>query len=281
MPDALWYFAAGAGDPTAVVAAPVLARASDWAGQLRGLGYEAMPAATGRDALVAAFDPVDRAAAGGRSCSTATSASRSSAKWCIQLRSADRTARVPIIIAASPEHLPHAQRIAADDPLVLAAPRPRRRSCVFDELVERALALSTQPLADRPTRTQQAAQALDWIAKLLAAGAPYDELRRDGSLVNRTLFVPELDGTVDPRPGGARHGRQPSRAGRLRQLAVGADRKPSPAAEALAASVAKFGIQLTREQILRQYDRYNASETADADTQQVLGSILDVLEKKK
>jgi hypothetical protein len=32
--------------------------------------------------------------------------------------------------------------------------------------------------------------------------------------------------------------------------------------------------------VLRQYDRYNASETADADTQQVLGQILDILEKK-
>jgi hypothetical protein len=30
-----------------------------------------------------------------------------------------------------------------------------------------------------------------------------------------------------------------------------------------------------------QYDRYNASESADADTQQVLSSVLDAIEKKK
>ena len=44
--------------------------------------------------------------------------------------------------------------------------------------------------------------------------------------------------------------------------------------------VATHGVQLKREQILVQYDRYNASETADAATQKVLGRGLDVSEKK-
>jgi hypothetical protein len=52
------------------------------------------------------------------------------------------------------------------------------------------------------------------------------------------------------------------------------------AADALAASVKRFGVQLKREQIVRQYDRYNASETADKPTQEVMGRILDVIEKK-
>ena len=52
------------------------------------------------------------------------------------------------------------------------------------------------------------------------------------------------------------------------------------AAAALTASVDRYGLQLTREQILEQYSRYNASETADADTQQVLSKILDILERK-
>ena len=50
------------------------------------------------------------------------------------------------------------------------------------------------------------------------------------------------------------------------------------AAAAFQRSIARSGILLTEEEILRQYDRYNASATADAGTQQVLGSLLDALE---
>jgi hypothetical protein len=52
------------------------------------------------------------------------------------------------------------------------------------------------------------------------------------------------------------------------------------AADALAVSVQQAGKLLTSQEILRQYDRYNASETADADTQAVLGQVLDIFEAK-
>ena len=37
---------------------------------------------------------------------------------------------------------------------------------------------------------------------------------------------------------------------------------------------------LTREEIARQYERYNQSATADRETQKVLGSILDTFERQ-
>jgi hypothetical protein len=37
---------------------------------------------------------------------------------------------------------------------------------------------------------------------------------------------------------------------------------------------------LTQKDILRQYDRYNASETLDKQTQQVLGGLLDSIERR-
>jgi hypothetical protein len=49
------------------------------------------------------------------------------------------------------------------------------------------------------------------------------------------------------------------------------------AAEALAGSLRQFGTQLTSREILRQYDRYNATSD-NADSEQVLGQILDNLE---
>jgi hypothetical protein len=279
VPKTLWSFAAGGGSPAAVVASPAFARATDWAGQLRRLGHEATPAATGRAALVAAFDP----ATAPRLALILLDADIGQPlvrEVVFQLRTASLTAGVPILLTAGPERMPAAQRIAAEDPLVLAELTPRGEA-IFDDAVNRALALNPHPLADKATRNVQAAQALDWIAKLLAVGAPYDELRRDGVLVNRTLYVPELApasirvlatlGTADSQATLADYASAPNVAIEIRRQA----------AEALAASFHQFGIQLTREQILRQYDRYNASESADAETQQVLGSVLDAIEKKK
>jgi hypothetical protein len=48
--------------------------------------------------------------------------------------------------------------------------------------------------------------------------------------------------------------------------------------EAFRRSIQARGILLTTQQILRQYDRYNASESQDRSTQQVLGLILDCIE---
>jgi len=146
--------------------------------------------------------------------------------------------------------------------------------------VEQTLALAPRPPAAGEERTAQAAQALAWLAKLLAEGSPYDELKRDAALVNRTLLISELSGPsiqVLAALGTAESQTALVDYASAQTLPIESRRA---AAAAFAANVQRFGLQLTREQILRQYDRYNASETADADTQQVLGQILDVLEKK-
>ena len=41
-----------------------------------------------------------------------------------------------------------------------------------------------------------------------------------------------------------------------------------------------YGVLLTTDEIRIQYDTYNASESADAETQKLLGSVLDTIEKK-
>jgi hypothetical protein len=276
--DALWYFAAGAGRPAALAAAPVFTRASDWAGQLRGLGYDAVPASTGRGALTAALDPA-MAPRLGVVLIDGDIGQPLVREVVFQLRSADRTAQVPIIIASSAGHLADAERIAEEAPLVVAAPRPHGVTAI-QELVDRAVALPVEPMADAPRRTAQAAQALDWLATLLTEGLPYDELRRDARLVNRLLFTAELNerairvlaalGTAESQAALADYASAPA-------LPIEGRRR---AADALADSLARFGAQLTSDQILRQYDRYNASETADAETQDVLGGILDALEGK-
>ena len=52
------------------------------------------------------------------------------------------------------------------------------------------------------------------------------------------------------------------------------------AAAGFAQSVARFGVLLTRDEILQQYDLYNANAGRDRATHDVLSSILDALERK-
>ena len=50
------------------------------------------------------------------------------------------------------------------------------------------------------------------------------------------------------------------------------------AALAFGESVRRFGVRLTKDEILRQYDRYNQSQLEDRPTQELLGGVLDAIE---
>jgi hypothetical protein len=277
--DSLWYFVAGAGKPHAIVASPDIVQASTWAGELRAAGYEATPVRTGREALIAAIDPAVSSRLG-LVLLDSDVGQPLMGEVAYQLHANARTAGVPILIASSVPRLAAAQRIAASDPLVMATPRPHGPGALA-AIAEQTIALTARPMAPPEARIAQAAQALQWLATLLANGSPYDELRRDGALVGRTLMIPELAAPSLAVLGGL--GTAPSQVALVdyassHSAAIEARRA---AAKAFVASVQRHGLQLNRDQILRQYDRYNASETADADTQQVLGQILDVIEKKQ
>jgi hypothetical protein len=276
--NALWYFVGGAGEPTAVVAAPAILVASDWAGKLRGLGYDATPVRTGREALATAVDPAI-APRLGIVVVDSDIGQPLLGEVVYQLRTSDLTAGAPILIASSGPRFAAAQRVADANTMVLAMPRPQGDGALA-QLVEETLALRPLPLPPAEVRAAQAKQALEWLAKLLAANAPYDELQRDARLVHRTLLVPELAGPSVAVLGAL--GTPESQAtlidfASLETLPI---ETRQAAAEAFARSVAQFGVQLKRDQVIRQYDRYNASESADQATQQVLGRILDVIEKK-
>jgi hypothetical protein len=64
------------------------------------------------------------------------------------------------------------------------------------------------------------------------------------------------------------------------QMGLPADERQI-AAEAFVKSVKIGGTLLTTAEIRQQYDRYNASESATAETQRVLATILDAIEARK
>ncbi len=128
---------------------------------------------------------------------------------------------------------------------------------------------------------KQTAAALGWLAELLETGHPYDEMLRDAKRISLTLYQPEL--TEPTLRVLAVLGTADSQQLLLNFISTGTLPIESrrTAAKALTTSVGHFGKLFTSDEILRQYDRYNASETADSDTQEVLGEVLDLLEKQK
>lgn len=275
VPPALWRFAAGAGSPQAVAASSTPNTASDWAGQLRGLGYEAIPAATGREALEAAVLAPRLALV-----LVDSDVGRPLLREVLyQLRGNTATAGVPVAILSSLPNLERARLLAENDPQLLAEVRPHNQVS-FKAIVDQLAELDTS-LGSADERTKQATQALGWIATLMETGHPYDELLREANVASETLYV---DGLFEPSLKllavlGA--------AGAQQTLIDFASNPSLPletrqqAAQAFAANVERNGKLLTASEVAVQFDRYNSSESADRGTQEVLGYLLDVLEDKR
>ena len=271
VPKALWHFVAAPGTPQVVTGAATTARANLWAGQLRGLGFAATPTTNGRDTIHTAIRSPRL-----QLVLLDSDINRPLLREVVfQLRTSPHTGQIPIAILSSPENLDRAQSLARHDQWLLALPTPQQADAM-QSIVDQLTKLSHYDSAEE--RLEQAQQALVWIAHLLESGHPYDELLREADMLNHAVYQPELTTEV-------LRVLPPLGTAASQQLLVNlASTQAQPiemrqqAATGLATSVKQFGKLLTSHQILRQYDRYNASETADADTQEVLGQVLDILE---
>ena len=271
--EALGYFATSASERRAVVAMPIADQATTLAGQLTKLGIEAQAATQGSAAVRLAGKSADLDmilvdadidAPGVRDVLFA-------------LRSTPATGQVPIGILATSERLITAQQIAADHTRVGAFVRPQTDEAT-SEIAARLSALSARDQIAPQERAAMAAQALAWLGELLARNQSFYDLKRQEPVIQAELYQPELAGqsvaalalfgTPESQRALVDYASQPSVPIDGRQQAAAAFQK----------SVARSGILLTEEEILRQYDRYNASATADANTQKVLGAVLDALE---
>lgn len=275
VPAALWRFAAGSGTPQAVAGAPTAAHAEDWAGGLRGLGFDAIPVFTGIDVVRTALESprlelvlVD------------SNIGKPLIREVVyQLRTHSRLAHVPIAVLTGSEDMALGAELAGVDDHLLSVSRPHGAEAM-KSLVDRLAVLADNHYTAE-ARTQKATQALEWIAELMRDGGPYDEMLRNSDDLERTLFQNELSqaslgalaaaGTAGSQQALVDFASLPSQPLELRRQA----------AKAFADSFEQFGCLLTADQIAAQYDRYNASESADAETQQVLSEVLDTIEKKK
>jgi hypothetical protein len=274
VPEALWLLAQSAGTEQAVVGAPSLAHANDWAGNLRGLGFDAIPTVTG-------IDLVQQALAAPRLAVVLVDSDIGKPlvrEVIYQLRAQPKLAHVPVALLTSNDDVLLGSFLAGVDSRLLAVSRPHSPEAM-KSIVERLGELSG-PQLSADQRTQQANQAIEWLGQLFAQGSPYDELLRDAVVLENAAYNPDLAKVALAALASA------GTAGSQRTLVEFASLAAQPmelrqlAADSFARSRSRFGVLLTAGEIAQQYDRYNASETASVDTQQVLGEVLDTLENK-
>ncbi|MGD9637216.1 MAG: hypothetical protein AB7G28_01920 [Pirellulales bacterium] len=273
VPETLGFFATGASERRAVVAMPVADQATTLAGRLANLGLEADPATRGANAVALAQQSsdlefalvdMDINGAGVRDVIYA-------------LRTNPATGQVPIGLLATGDRLDAAHNLADQHERVVAFPRPQTDDAVA-HLLERLKAVAGRDEVTPEERAAMAGQSLAWLGQLLSRDNTFYDLRRQAPVVEAALYLPEMaDKAVGALALLGTPASQRSLVDFASHLTVPVESRRQ-AAQAFAQSVQRYGILLTEAQILEQYDRYNASASLDADTQQIFGSLLDTIE---
>lgn len=306
--ESLGFFVATLGAPRAIVTDPRIPEARRMASLLNGMGFESEVAGSEYECfkLASARSDVELILL------SATMGRLELELTIRRLRNDGRMAGLPIGIVYSPVNpeLPNsmaelqlARQMSVGDPLTALIVRPDdvKGMEIQVKLLLQQLGRAAQ---SGEIRKKQSLRAIELLAELsqqlgqlrdarraVLAGkqaAPaadiefawiYNIRRLEGAL-KLALFVPELSPKAAQALGDVA---TPSGQVALVELASLGTQKlelRKAAAEAFAASVARWGTLLTTVEIKRQYDRYNDSETADKDTQAVLASILDAIEAK-
>ena len=283
--DTLTHFATAVGYPAVIVAHPRFAAASQYVGMFGGFRYAGLPVTSGRDAISAAYDTPDL-----ELVILSDSLSDISTWDTIQqLRVHPNTARVPIVLLARPGREVADERMAFQLENVTVWPENVDDQAVLSGLPQVVRSLDRHRISE-DQRVRQAEAALDWLAKWMSRSEDESTTRLasasrvDGARLERQLRI-VLNNPPHVRQGVAVLANigTLSAQSTLADMASETARPVSvrqAAAEAFKNSVTRFGVLLSRRQILQQYDRYNASRVLDQDTQVLLGSILDAVEAR-
>jgi hypothetical protein len=178
---------------------------------------------------------------------------------------------------AEADLLPRAEHLARLDPLCQVVVRPHNAETLQYQS-ERLLEARTAGQESHQRRMAEAADCLNWAMKLAGRQRSVYDLSGLEPAIQQAMEVPEL--TVLASRALAMQGspRAQSNLVDLASRVLMPLKMRQAARDAFCQSVDRFGILLTTQQILRQYDRYNLSEQLDKATQELFGSILDCLE---
>ncbi|MEX2171017.1 MAG: hypothetical protein WD851_16985 [Pirellulales bacterium] len=274
--EVLTRLARSTGAQRAVVAMPPIERAATLAGQLAAQQIDAIPVELGGDAVAESSQSPDV-----ELVLVDMAIDRPDLREVLfQLRRTAATGAVPIGILAPAGRLADAEALAGEHEGVLAFSRPHTPEANAAIVAELRLALPRGwPTAEE--RRVQAAQSLAWIDRLLSERRRFYNLRGRPAAIEAALTTSAV-----PTEGHLMALAKVGNAASQRTLVNYINQSVLPietreqAAAAFAEAVDRHGLLLTSDEIRQQYDQYNASETADAATQQVLGAVLDAIEKK-
>ncbi len=274
--EALIYFSAGNGERVVVVAMPQIARSADLASVLRGNEYRALAFNQGAD-VVKAVENMPDVECILLDLDLIQPAVR---ETLYRLRRTPGGGNKPVALLAPAGELLEASEIAeehrAAGSMVIAFSRPTTDQAI-ETLLGRIDRLEVVGVSDLATRQTQATEARQWISQLLSEGPAFYRVQNKRQALELMLNDPTDLTTNEALSRLATPTSQLRLANRASLRSLPLEARQS-AAIAFRESVERNGILLTANQIMDQYDRYNASQTADTATQEVLGSLLDTLE---
>jgi CheY-like chemotaxis protein len=273
--DALAYFARTGDMRRILVAHPRIDKGQFIVGMFRELGFDADTAQTGNQAIKLAHaspdyqfvlisDAIDQPAV---------------SELMQHLRRDPRTRNLPLGVMTRQQSARRMDHLTQTDRLAIAFPRLHSTEAVRLQ-TRRLLDLAGRSRLGMDERMMHAEFALQQIARLVSEPETYNfyDLGRYEAAIRSALTNSPFTDSA------ARALGMLATPDGQRTLIQFANQSARPlldrqsAAKAFAASVKLRGILLTRREILDQYDRYNESATADVQTQEVLGSILDAIE---
>jgi len=199
-----------------------------------------------------------------------------------QLRNDMRTKRLPIaLLFRDSSSRSRVQRLVSNDPFFIALPLTMDPEYVAGH-VRRMRELAEPWPVTELDRRHHSQVAVEWLAKISNRREEYAfyNLGTHQDQLTRLLYLP---GLVTPASDILKRLGTPAAQ---RELLNFANQSSLPieervaVASAFSEAVKSRGTMLTQDEIRRQYDRYNASETETVETQRVLGSILDVIERR-
>lgn len=273
--SALVYFAGGAGQRRALVLDTHLQEAARLASLLSQMGFDQADVTTqGRDFLERAATWPDYELA-----LVDFNLPRTNIDELLQMLRHDHRSRgIPVLLVASTaDDLRAARYLAEHLPLVGVMVRPPDQPGL-EVQVNNFLTKASADLLPKELRLAHARQSLEWLGQMAQQEPPMFNVQRAAKAAEAALAVPDL------APIAARLLADLGTAGSQPALVDIASRANLPlelrqaAAQAFRHSVHRHGILLTSGEMLKQYDRYNASETEPAESQELLASILDALE---
>jgi hypothetical protein len=265
-----------AGENRVLIGLPNVHEGHTLAGLLLGLGYECDVGLTGSETFSLATDPerdyefvllhdaIDHPAA------------LELLQW---LRRDPRTAPIPVGLIAREHRLDEMQKVAEIDALTLAMPRIHDPNTAMFQ-IDRLIALLGRDYVTPQERMRGAIWSVDMLARLAENPRIYSfyDLVREQDALELALSHPALA----PRAADALGALATPEAQRALVAVASESTRPiderQAAAAAFSSAVNRRRVLLTSDEIMRQYDRYNANRSAGSPSRAVLGTVLDAIE---